>query len=66
VSVYSPPPLPRYLVDEIRAREDYDALPWRVRLVTPPPVGLPGRYGARVGAWCAARVRRRTEAEEDA
>jgi hypothetical protein len=65
MSAYTPPPMPRYLVAEIAARAEYDALPWWERLVTPPPVGLPGRYAARVGAWCTARVRRRPETEED-
>jgi hypothetical protein len=65
MSTYTPPPLPGYLVAEIAARREYDALPWRERLVTTPPVGLPGRYVARVGAWCADRIRRRAETEED-
>lgn len=65
MNAYAPPPLPRYLVDEIAARAAYDALPWRERLVTTPPIGLPGRYAARVGAWCAARIRRRAETGED-
>lgn len=65
MSTYTPPPLPVYLVDEIAARIAYDALPWRERLVTPPPVGLPGRHAARVGAWCATRIRRRGEKEAE-
>lgn len=65
MSAYPPPPMPRYLVDEIAARVAYDALPWRERLITPPPSGLPGRYVARVGAWCAARIRQRGETGED-
>jgi hypothetical protein len=63
VTAYVPPPLPDCLVDDIADRIAYDALPWRVRLITPPPAGLPGRWVARVGAWCATRIRRRTEKE---
>ncbi len=65
MNAYTPPPLQAYLVDEITARAAYDALPLWERLVTPPPVGLPGRYVARVGAWCAGRIRQRAETGAD-
>lgn len=55
-----PEAAPAYLVDEIAARLAYDALPWRARLVTPPPVGLPGRHVARVVAWCVGWWRSQT------
>ena len=41
-------PMPQYLADEIRARVAYTELPWRERVVTPPPPGWAGAWTARL------------------
>lgn len=57
--------MPDYILAEIAARIAYTELSWHERLLTTPPDGWPGGHAARVGAWCATRIRRRAEKEED-
>lgn len=54
-----------YLVAEIVAREKYTELPWRERLVTPPPPGWSGAWAARVVSRCRTFKPRRPDREEE-
>ena len=52
------PPPPAYLAAETAARLEYAALPWRERLLTPPPPGWAGAWTARLVSRVAAHARR--------